>query len=137
MHPIRDMLSIDDPKDISTSVRTRLGLLLVQFWPFPEVGSTWVTSVYLFRRLRASAFTHVLMEKLLTPMALTLPVSSNSSIFAQVSLKATSARGIPSSTQFTGQRFSPTSGKRGSLNQKQEVWNALAHHNRPKKRGCA
>ena len=73
------------------------------------------------------------MEKLLTPMALALPLSSNSSIFAQASLKVTPERGIPS-TQFTGQGFSPTSRKRRSLNRKLEGWNVFTYHNQPTKR---
>ena len=102
---------------VPTSGRTRPGLPLAQPWRFPGAGSTWVTSVSLVRWLRAGTSAHVLIEKLLTPMALTLPVPSNSSIFAQVSLKVTLERWYPPSAQCTGQGFSPTSVEPTSLMQ--------------------
>lgn len=130
VHPIRDAMSSGGQKGVSACGRTRLGLLRAQFWQFPGVRSTWTASVSLVHWLRAGACTHVFIEKLLTPMALTLPVSSSSSIFVQVSLKVTSESRTPSSAQFMGHGFSPTSGKQGH-------WpgpkgrNTFAHRSRP------
>ena len=135
MHPIGDMLSLYIRK-IYPQVDTldlvycwhdlsRLQELVQpgphQYLPFTGFG-------------RAGASTHVLIEKLLTPMALTLPVSNSSSIFAQVSLKVTSERWYPPSAQCTGQGFSPTSGKY-IAQQGRKRWNVTIYHNQPTQRG--